>query len=68
MAKQPMLRQPSPAATTRFGEVPNFTQGLYECASGAYAYMVPNGSWGETNIGLIDCGGGVGVDRYLLGS
>ena len=57
MAKQPMLRQPSPAATTRFGEVPNFTQGLYECASGAYAYMVPNGSWGETNIGLIDCGG-----------
>jgi len=42
---------------TRFGELPLFREGLYRTASDCYAWMVPNGSWGETNIGLIDCNG-----------
>lgn len=42
---------------TRFGEIPLFREGLYHLKDGCYAWMVPNGSWGETNIGLIDCGG-----------
>ena len=41
------------ANLTRFGEVPKFDEGLYQLARGAYAWMVPNGSWGETNSGLI---------------
>lgn len=46
-------------ALTRFRELPHFKEGLYQLGprAGAYAWMVPNGSWGETNIGLIDCGG-----------
>jgi cyclase len=44
-------------ALTRFGEQPVFKEGLYRIAGDTYAWMVPNGSWGETNIGLIDCGG-----------
>lgn len=42
---------------TRFGEAPQFKEGLYQIAKSSYAWMVPNGSWGETNIGLIDCNG-----------
>lgn len=42
---------------TRFGEKPNFDEGLYRLSPRAYAWMVPNGSWGETNIGFVDCGG-----------
>ena len=42
---------------TRFGEVPLFREGLYAVAPKTFAWMVPNGSWGETNIGLIDCDG-----------
>jgi glyoxylase-like metal-dependent hydrolase (beta-lactamase superfamily II) len=42
---------------TRFGEKPIFAEGLYRIAQDSYAWMVPNGSWGETNIGLLDCGG-----------
>ena len=42
---------------TRFGESPLFKEGLYQLTRNAYAWMVPNGSWGETNIGLVDCGG-----------
>ncbi len=52
------LHGPDPApARTRFGEVPLFREGLYQLRKPCYAWMVPNGSWGETNIGLIDCGG-----------
>jgi glyoxylase-like metal-dependent hydrolase (beta-lactamase superfamily II) len=43
--------------TTRFGERPRFREGLYRLTSRTYAWMVPNGSWGETNFGLIDCDG-----------
>jgi glyoxylase-like metal-dependent hydrolase (beta-lactamase superfamily II) len=49
------LAGPAPRPT-RFGEAPRFREGLHRVAEGAYAWMVPNGSWGETNLGLIDCG------------
>ncbi|MGB3620730.1 MAG: MBL fold metallo-hydrolase [Ketobacter sp.] len=42
---------------TRFGEVPVYKEGLYRVGTRSYAWMVPNGTWGETNIGLIDCDG-----------
>ena len=42
---------------TRFGKAPLFREGLYNLGKGCYAWMVPNGSWGETNIGLIECAG-----------
>jgi cyclase len=45
-----------PRNHTRFGEVARFREGLYRLTEGTYAWMVPNGSWGETNLGLIDCG------------
>ncbi|HZS93364.1 MAG TPA: MBL fold metallo-hydrolase [Chloroflexota bacterium] len=38
---------------TRYGEVPAFEEGLYQVGERIYAWMVPNGSWGETNAGLI---------------
>ena len=43
---------------TRFGEVPQYAEGLYDLNHGVYAWMVPNGSWGESNAGLIVGGGG----------
>lgn len=42
---------------TRFGEPAKFREGLYRLTPRTYAWMVPNGSWGETNFGLIDCNG-----------
>lgn len=42
---------------TRFGEAAAFKEGLYQLGSLTYAWMVPNGSWGETNIGIITCRG-----------
>ncbi len=41
------------AARTRFGETPLYAEGLYRVAEGVYAWMAPNGSWGEANAGLI---------------
>lgn len=41
---------------TRMGDVTLFAEGLYEVAPDTYAWMVPNGSWGETNLGLVRCG------------
>jgi cyclase len=38
---------------TRFGETPQFQEGLYDLGSEVYAWMVPNGSWGESNAGLV---------------
>ena len=38
---------------TRFNEVPKFDQGLYDLGNDIYAWMVPNGSWGESNAGLL---------------
>lgn len=41
---------------TRMGDVTLFAEGLYEVAPDTFAWMVPNGSWGETNLGLVRCG------------
>jgi glyoxylase-like metal-dependent hydrolase (beta-lactamase superfamily II) len=38
---------------TRFGEIPQYVEGLYDLNHRVYAWMVPNGSWGESNAGLI---------------
>jgi glyoxylase-like metal-dependent hydrolase (beta-lactamase superfamily II) len=46
---------------TRYGEIPKFAEGLYGLEHDCYAWMVPNGSWGESNAGLI-----VGEGESLL--
>jgi cyclase len=46
---------------TRFGEIPRYPEGLYDLGNRVYAWMVPNGSWGESNAGLI-----VGEGESLL--
>jgi len=38
---------------TRFQEVPMYEEGLYDLSNKVYAWMVPNGSWGESNAGLL---------------
>lgn len=38
---------------TRFGEEPDYPEGLYDLGRDVYAWLVPNGSWGEANAGLI---------------
>ena len=43
----------TPPERTRYNEAPLYEQGLYEVARNTYAWMVPNGSWGEANAGLI---------------
>jgi cyclase len=53
MLDQVRCLAPSRQARTRFGEVPRYPGGLHELARGVYAWMVPNGSWGEANMGLI---------------
>ena len=52
---------PSGAKRTRFGEKPHYEEGLYEIAERTYAWLVPNGSWGESNSGLV-----VGENESLL--
>lgn len=49
------------AKLTRFGEVPRYAEGLYALGHDIYAWMAPNGSWGESNAGLIS-----GQDESLL--
>lgn len=49
------------ARRTRFGEPPRYEEGLYDLGHRAYAWMVPNGSWGESNAGLV-----VGASASLL--
>ncbi len=41
------------ARRTRFDETPNYHEGLYDLNHGVYAWMTPNGSWGESNAGLV---------------
>ncbi|HXJ96717.1 MAG TPA: MBL fold metallo-hydrolase [Terriglobia bacterium] len=50
-------RPQAASALTRFGERALFREGWYRVGRNSYAWMVPNGSWGETNIGLIECNG-----------
>jgi len=44
---------PTGAERTRFGEKPLYDEGLWELGHGVYAWLVPNGSWGEANAGLV---------------
>ena len=34
-----------------------YTKGLHELGNGHYAYLVPDGSWGWSNAGLVEDGG-----------
>jgi glyoxylase-like metal-dependent hydrolase (beta-lactamase superfamily II) len=43
---------------TRFSETPLYREGLYDLGNRVYAWMVPNGSWGESNAGLVVGEGG----------
>lgn len=46
---------------TLFGKPARYEGGLHEVASGAFAWLQPNGEWGESNAGLM-----VGKDEALL--
>ncbi len=50
-------RRPNPGETSLFGEDAKFRRGLYRLADGVYAWMQPNGSWGESNSGIISSNG-----------
>ncbi len=52
---------PTGREKTRFGETPLYSEGLYDLGNEVYAWMVPNGSWGESNAGLV-----VGQNSSLL--
>lgn len=52
---------PTGAPCTRYGERPAYQEGLWEIGRDVYAWMVPNGSWGEANAGLV-----VGQGQSLL--
>ncbi|MEM7621025.1 MAG: MBL fold metallo-hydrolase [Pseudomonadota bacterium] len=52
---------PTERPKTRYGESPFYEEGLYDLGNQIYAWLVPNGSWGEANAGLI-----VGQQRSLL--
>jgi len=41
------------AKVSRFGEKLLYQEGLYKLEHDIYAWMVPNGSWGESNAGLL---------------
>ncbi len=57
MRRAEWLSGPAFQTLSRFGEPALYREGLYRIGAGSYAWMVPNGSWGESNVGLIDCGG-----------
>lgn len=44
---------PTNRQQTRFAETPKYQEGLYDLGQNCFAWMVPNGSWGESNAGLI---------------
>lgn len=46
---------------TRFGEIPQYPEGLYELENQIYSWMLPNGCWYESNAGLV-----VGEGESLL--
>ena len=45
-------------SVTRFGRIPRYSEGLYDLGDRVYAWVVPNGSWGESNAGLVTGDGG----------
>ncbi len=50
---KPRCIAPTGAKRTRFRENPTYAEGLWDLGKGLYAWMVPNGSWGESNSGLV---------------
>jgi cyclase len=38
---------------TRYNEFPKYAEGLVDLGQNCYAWLVPNGSWGESNAGLV---------------
>jgi glyoxylase-like metal-dependent hydrolase (beta-lactamase superfamily II) len=60
-AMKPRCIAPTGAKKTRFRERPAYEEGLWDLGHSLYAWMVPNGSWGESNSGLV-----VGGGRSLL--
>ncbi len=60
-APKPKLIAPTGATRTRFGAAPRYAEGLYDLGRGVFAWLVPNGSWGESNAGLV-----VGYGASLL--
>jgi cyclase len=45
-------------SVTRFGKIPRYAEGLYDLGNRVYAWVVPNGSWGESNAGIVAGDGG----------
>ena len=56
MTPTPRLIAGTGRSRTRMGDAVRFAEGLHEVAPDTFAWMVPNGSWGETNLGLVRCG------------
>ncbi len=52
-ASKPKCIAPTGAKRTRYREDPAYAEGLWDLGKGLYAWMVPNGSWGESNSGLV---------------
>lgn len=52
----PRLVSGTGRSRTRMGAPVAYPEGLYALTPDTYAWMVPNGSWGETNLGLVRCG------------
>lgn len=48
---------PAPGEKSLFGEPAKFQCGVYQLHSGVWAWMQPNGSWGESNAGIVSDGG-----------
>lgn len=46
-------RAPRTGERTLHGEPARFASGLHEVATGAYAWLLPNGDWSENNAGLV---------------
>ncbi|MDH3579186.1 MAG: MBL fold metallo-hydrolase [Hyphomicrobiales bacterium] len=44
---------PTGANATRYKEPQAYREGLYDLGQDLFAWMVPNGSWGEANAGLV---------------
>ena len=49
--------KPHPGETSLFGDPATFHKGLYQLNENVWAWMQPNGSWGESNAGVISSKG-----------
>ena len=46
-------RKPTAGEKSLFGDPAKFRRGIYQLDKGVWAWMQPNGSWGESNAGII---------------